>query len=119
MLAVKSVFSDSDPVDSMLFDEIDSGIGGEVAVSLGYHLQKLSKIKQIICITHLASIAVNADNHIKVNKIIENKRTVTRAEKVDNDSRITEIARMLSGDQRANASLEHARVLLSKRGLNG
>ncbi|MCP5514627.1 MAG: DNA repair protein RecN [Spirochaetales bacterium] len=119
MLAVKSVFSDSDPVDSMLFDEIDSGIGGEVAVSLGYHLQKLSKIKQIICITHLASIAVNADNHIRVNKIIENKRTVTRAEKVDNDSRVTEIARMLSGDQSANASLEHARVLLSKRGLNG
>ena len=69
MLAVKSVLSDSDPVDSMLFDEIDSGIGGEVAVSLGYHLQKLSKIKQIICITHLASIAVNADNHIRVTKI--------------------------------------------------
>ncbi len=117
MLAVKSVLSGNDPVESMLFDEIDSGIGGKVAVSLGYHLQKLSKNKQIICITHLASIAVNADNHIKVTKVTENQRTVTRAEQVDDDFRVAEIARMLSGDQKGSASLEHARALLEKKNL--
>ncbi len=115
MLAIKSVLSANDPVDSMLFDEIDSGIGGEIAVSVGYHLQKLSKTKQIICITHLASIAVNADNHIRVKKIIENQRTFTRAEKVENEARVAEIARMLSGDQKGDASLEHARVMLEKK----
>ena len=117
MLAVKSVLSANDPVDSMLFDEIDSGIGGEIAVSIGYHLQKLSKTKQIICITHLASIAVNADNHIRVRKIIENQRTFTRAERVDNNARVSEIARMLSGDQKAEVSLEHARVMLENKKL--
>ncbi|MCL2481766.1 MAG: DNA repair protein RecN [Spirochaetaceae bacterium] len=115
MLAVKSVLSANDPVDSMLFDEIDSGIGGEIAVSIGYHLQKLSKTKQIICITHLASIAVNADNHIRVRKIIENQRTFTRADMVENSLRVTEIARMLSGDQEGDVSLEHARVMLESK----
>jgi len=115
MLAVKSVLSANDPVDSMLFDEIDSGIGGEIAVSIGYHLQKLSKTKQIICITHLASIAVNADNHIRVRKIIENQRTFTRTDRVENSSRVTEIARMLSGDQEGDVSLEHARVMLESK----
>ncbi|MCL2295206.1 MAG: DNA repair protein RecN [Spirochaetes bacterium] len=115
MLAIKSVLSNNDPVDSMLFDEIDSGIGGEIAVSLGYHLQKLSTAKQIICITHLASIAVNADNHIRVRKIIENQRTFTRADKVENNDRVAEVARMLAGDQKGDVSLEHARVMLSKK----
>ncbi|MCL2705776.1 MAG: DNA repair protein RecN [Spirochaetaceae bacterium] len=115
MLAVKSVLSANDPVDSMLFDEIDSGIGGEIAVSIGYHLQKLSRTKQIICITHLASIAVNADNHIRVRKIIENQRTFTRADIVENNLRVTEIARMLSGDQEGDVSLEHARVMLESK----
>lgn len=118
MLAVKSVLSKNDPVDSMLFDEIDSGIGGGIAVSLGYYLQKLSQSKQIISITHLASIAVNADNHVKVRKIIEQQRTFTKTEKVYGESRVAEIARMLSGDQNGEVSLEHARVLLEKKGAN-
>jgi len=115
MLAIKSVLSANDPIDFMLFDEIDSGVGGETAVSIGYHLQKLSKTKQIICITHLASIAVNADNHIRVRKIIENQRTFTRTDMVENSARVTEIARMLSGNQEGNVSLEHAKVMLESK----
>lgn len=118
MLAVKSVLSKNDPVDSMLFDEIDSGIGGGIAVSLGYYLQKLSQSKQIISITHLASIAVYADNHIQVRKVTEKQRTFTKAEKVHGESRVAEIARMLSGDQSGEVSLEHARVLLKKMKVN-
>ena len=115
MLAVKSVLSENDPVESMLFDEIDSGIGGEVAVALGFHLQNLSKNKQIICITHIASIAVSADNHVKVEKMVKETRTVTKAQKVENNLRVVEIARMLSGEPNGDASMEHARVLLGKK----
>ena len=79
MLAVKSAFASSDPVDTILFDEIDAGIGGEVAVQLGHYLSRLSAKKQVLCITHLATIAVNADNHILVTKRTEGERTCTQA----------------------------------------
>ena len=114
MLAVKSAFASSDPVDTILFDEIDSGIGGEVAVQLGHYLSKLSSIKQVLCITHLATIAVNADNHILVSKRVEGERTFTEAVQIDGKERISEIARMRSGKRDA-ISLEHAQSLLAKK----
>ncbi len=111
MLAVKSAFAATDPVDSILFDEIDTGIGGEVAVQLGHYLSKLSDRKQVLCITHLATIAVNADNHILVSKHVEGERTYTEAAQITGKERVSEIARMLSGKQDA-ISLEHAASLL-------
>ena len=114
MLAVKSAFASSDPVDTILFDEIDSGIGGEVAVQLGHYLSKLSDKKQVLCITHLATIAVNADNHILVSKRVEGERTYTQAAQIYGEERISEIARMLSGKRDA-ISLEHAQSLLAKK----
>ncbi len=114
MLAVKSAFASSDPVDTILFDEIDSGIGGEVAVQLGHYLSKLSAMKQVLCITHLATIAVNADNHILVSKHVEGERTFTEASQISGKERISEIARMLSGKRDA-ISLEHAQSLLAKK----
>ena len=114
MLAVKSAFASSDPVDTILFDEIDSGIGGEVAVQLGHYLSKLSGIKQVLCITHLATIAVNADSHILVSKKVESERTFTTAAQLHGKERVAEIARMLSGKRDA-ISLEHAESLLAKK----
>lgn len=114
MLALKTVLAQSDSVDTLIFDEIDTGIGGEVAVSVGHHLQELSKKRQILCITHLASIAVYADNQLKIEKSVENGTTRTTVYSIEGEKRVSEIARMLSGDAASEQSLEHAKSLLSK-----
>lgn len=114
MLSIKAALSDSDEVSCLVFDEVDTGIGGEVAVALGEHLYKLSRSKQILSITHLASIAVRADNHIKVEKVLHDGRTFTQVETVDGEHRVEEIARMLSGEPSGEASLGHARELLKR-----
>ncbi|MBN2616790.1 MAG: DNA repair protein RecN [Spirochaetales bacterium] len=111
MLALKSVLSDVDNVGCLIFDEIDSGIGGEVALSIGDHLKNLSEKKQVLSITHLASIASYGNNHLKVIKNSDGVTTKTEVIKLNKDERIREIARMLSGDC-SEASLNHARELL-------
>lgn len=112
MLALKTVLADADDSDTLIFDEIDAGIGGEVALAVGSHLRMLSGKKQVLCITHLASIAARADNQIRIEKKSDGVKTVTSAEVVDGDMRVEEIARMLAGDGFSNASLVHARELL-------
>ncbi len=114
MLALKTVFAQSDKVPTLIFDEIDTGIGGEVAVAVGEHMKKLAKNRQILCITHLASIAVFADNQIRIQKSVEGGIMKTRAAPVLGEERVAEIARMLSGDQNTPESLEHARSMLKK-----
>lgn len=116
MLAVKTVLAEADQIQTLVFDEIDAGIGGEVALAVGEYLKKLSGGKQVLCITHLASIAVRADNHIKVEKLTEDDRTVTRVAAVDGDARVEEIARMLAGDRTGQTSRSHAEELLEKYG---
>ena len=114
MLALKTVLAEGDPVETMIFDEIDTGIGGEVAVSLASHMKNLASARQIICITHLASIAVCADSQIKIQKKIVNGKTVTDVHIIDGSERVEEIARMLSGDSYSAESLDYARSLLNK-----
>ena len=114
MLALKTIFAQADKVDTLIFDEIDTGIGGEVAVAVGAHLKKLAKNRQIFCITHLASIAVYADNQIKIEKSVSNQITSSNVYTVKGEQRVMEIARMLSGDSSTEQSLEHARAMLSK-----
>jgi DNA repair protein RecN (Recombination protein N) len=114
MLALKTVLNDTDQVDTLIFDEIDTGIGGEVAVDVGKHLKALATNKQILCITHLASIAVYADTQIKIEKFVQNNQTSTSVHILTQDERTQEIARMLSGDAVSEASLEHARTLLAQ-----
>lgn len=116
MLALKTVLAGSDDVNTLIFDEIDTGIGGEVALAVGGHLKELSKSKQTLCITHLASIAVRADNQIKIEKSVVQGHTVIKAFTIEGQSQIDEIARMLAGDGYSAASLEHASELLSKFG---
>ena len=116
MLAVKTVLAEIDHIRSLVFDEIDAGIGGEVALAVGTHLHALSRTKQVLCITHLASIAVRADNHIRVEKVAREDRTVTRISTVDGEARVEEIARMLAGDRTGTTSRGHAQELLAKYG---
>jgi DNA repair protein RecN (Recombination protein N) len=117
MLAIKSVLAESDHINSLIFDEVDAGIGGEVAIAVGERLKRLARRKQVLCITHLATIAVQADNHIKVEKVAQAGRTVTRVNPVTGSERQQEIARMLAGDRTGDTSLKHAQELLQKYGV--
>ena len=121
MLSLKTILCQSDTtggatVGTMIFDEIDTGIGGEVAVSIGSHLKNLAKNRQVLCITHLASIAVYADNQIKIEKAVSDGMTQTHVREISGEERVSEIARMLSGDTASAESLEHARSMLAKFG---
>jgi DNA repair protein RecN (Recombination protein N) len=125
MLAIKTALSGGDGgaqggADTLIFDEIDTGIGGEVALAVGDYLAKMGKRKQLFCVTHLASIAARADNHFKVEKKVaggaKGERTVTTVAELSGASRREEIARMLAGDAAGSAALAHAEALLTKYG---
>jgi DNA repair protein RecN (Recombination protein N) len=115
MLAIKAVLSGADDSSpgTLIFDEIDTGIGGEVAISVGEELKHISARKQVFCVTHIASIACRADNHLLVEKSSGGGRTVTTARKLSGVQRRDEIARLLSGDK-GTAALAHADELLMK-----
>jgi DNA repair protein RecN (Recombination protein N) len=120
MLAIKSAFTGNAAEarlsqETLVFDEIDTGIGGEVAVQVGQYLEKLSRNRQVFCITHLASIASRAQNHLKVLKgssEFDEGRISTRVNVLNFEERVREIARMLSGAD-TEAAMLHARELLS------
>ena len=116
MLAIKGVLAESDHVSTLIFDEVDAGIGGEVALSVGERLSALSRRKQVLCITHLATIAVRADNHLRIEKVTQAGRTVTKVDRVSGAARQEEIARMLAGDKTGDLSLQHAGELIAKYG---
>lgn len=111
MLAIKTVLAGSDSIETQVFDEIDTGIGGAVALSLANCMATLAQKKQVLAITHLASIASRADTQFVVSKIVENGRTYTGIRLSEGEDRVREIARMLSGDEQS-VSLEHARKML-------
>jgi DNA repair protein RecN (Recombination protein N) len=120
MLAIKTALlagqqDEEGGVETLVFDEIDSGIGGEVALKVGEYLTQIGKFKQIFCVTHIASIAVRADNHFKVEKKTEGGRTYTGIGPLSADGRRKEIARMLAGDA-GDAALAHADDLMRKYG---
>jgi len=119
MLALKSALSESDNISSLIFDEVDTGIGGEISLAVGERLKYLSTFKQILCITHLATIAVRADNHIRVEKVIEKARTFTKVKNIMGKEQVEEIARMLAGDKEENISIKHAQELITKYGSKG
>lgn len=114
MLACKVVLGNEDGVDTLVFDEVDAGVGGSTARSLAAVLADLSASHQVIVVTHLAQVAVMADKHYVVSKA-PGDIPETHLIELDREARVTEIARMLSGDQSA-ASLEHARQMLSEAG---
>ncbi|NIZ18502.1 DNA repair protein RecN [Entomospira culicis] len=112
LLILKSVLASQEEVDCLIFDEIDTGIGGEVAVQVAKHMRRLAQKKQVICITHLASIAAAAQSQLKIEKEVVDDHTRTNIHTMTHEQRVEEIARMLSGNTGDHA-LEHARSLLN------
>jgi len=113
MLALKGVLGEADTVGTLVFDEIDAGVGGQTAHNVGRRLARLAKTHQVIVVTHLAQVAAYADTQLVVWKRHDNGTASTRVSAVVGDERVAEIARMLSGND-SDASLAHARELLSE-----
>lgn len=118
MLAIKSVLLDKDSLDCMIFDEIDSGISGRAAGKVAKQLKKVSASRQVICITHLPQIAAYADNHIYIQKTVENGRTFTNTCRLDYESRIKEVARLMSGTALTDNLYYSAKELLDRSSNN-
>ncbi len=114
MLALKSILAKGDKIPVLVFDEIDAGIGGKAAETVGQKLKSLSVRHQEICVTHLPQIASYADNHLKIEKKIRGRRTVVDIRKIEKDERTEEIARMLSGDG-SEVSIKHAEEMLKQK----
>ena len=113
MLAIKNVLAEVDKVDILVFDEIDTGISGIAANSVGNKLKKISKNHQVLCVTHLASIAAKADYNYYISKKTENNKTSTKIKLLNENESIQEIARIASGEI-TEISLKHALELKKK-----
>jgi DNA repair protein RecN (Recombination protein N) len=112
MLALKSAGEEKDEPKTLIFDEIDAGIGGRTAEFIARRLARLAARHQVICITHLPQIASAAAHHIRVDKRVENERTYTGAERLGREGRVEEIARLISGSRLTEASRQIAREML-------
>lgn len=97
MLAIKSVLSVNDPVNSLIFDEIDTGISGNAAIKIAIQLKKLAKSKQVLCVTHLAQIASAADSHFLIEKTDNGERTTTNVSLLDYNGKLNELSRIIGG----------------------
>ena len=113
MLSIKSLLSDSLELPTIIFDEVDSGVSGEIAEKVGAIMKKMSKGKQVINITHLPQVAGKGDYHYLVHKYDEDGATITDIKLLDNEDRVLEIARMLSGEELTEAAISNARELLN------
>lgn len=114
MLAIKTVLSGKDGVDTLIFDEVDTGISGAAANRVGEKLKQVSENRQVLCITHLAQIAALADHHLQISKHVEQERTFTDVTPLDFDGRKREIARIIGGEQITELQLEMAEEMLKK-----
>lgn len=112
VLSLKAILAESDSIETVVFDEVDAGIGGGVAEVVGQKLKNLAKRHQIICITHLPQIAKFGDNHFKIEKMVSKGRTKTRIIPLSDKDRVSEIARMLGGVTITQKTIDHARELL-------
>ena len=112
MLALKSVFSTVDNISVLIFDEIDTGISGETVRKVAEKLKELSKTVQVICVTHSPQIAAKGNQQFFIKKEIENNLTETKVRELNTEERIREIARIISGDNITEASINHAKEIM-------
>lgn len=112
MLAIKTVLSDKEGADTLIFDEIDTGISGSTSRRIGLKLKKLADKKQVLCVTHSAQVASLSDSHFKISKKQEGERTVTGIKELTYDEKVLEIARIISGMDVTAASMDSARELI-------
>lgn len=112
MLAIKNVLSDKDNIDTLIFDEIDAGVSGSAAEKIAFKLDEVSRGRQVICVTHLARIAAQADNHMKIEKQFSDGSTFTKVIQLDFDGRANELARITAGNNITDLQLETAKEML-------
>ncbi|MCK5914427.1 MAG: DNA repair protein RecN, partial [Desulfuromusa sp.] len=103
---------EGDGIRTLIFDEVDAGIGGEAATAVGEKISRLGKALQVLCVTHLPQVAAFADQHYRVVKEENNGRTTTKLNLLDDSARVAEMARMLGGSQVGEQTLVHARELI-------
>lgn len=111
MLAMKTIFSKSQGITSIIFDEVDTGVSGRVAQAIANKIYMVAVHSQVLCITHLPQVAAMADNHLYISKSVENDRTKTHVNSLVSLEKIEEIARMLAGTEITKLTLEHAKEL--------
>jgi DNA repair protein RecN (Recombination protein N) len=112
-LAIQVIASDGSAIPTMVFDEVDSGVGGGVAEMVGRRLQELGSNRQVLCVTHLPQVASLADQHFRISKVSDGKSTRTRVQTLGKDERIEELARMLGGVEITRKTLDHAAEMLA------
>lgn len=117
MLAIKSVLADKDNIDTLIFDEIDTGISGSAAHKVGLKLKEVSKNRQVICVTHQTQIASLADSHLLIKKSVRDGRTFTNVKRLGYEERKQELARILGGTQITEITLRHAEEMLKMAGV--
>jgi DNA repair protein RecN (Recombination protein N) len=114
MLALKNIAANLDGIDSLIFDEIDTGISGRMAQVVAEKMAQIAKTRQVICITHLAQLASMADTHYLIEKTVENDETRTRVHRLDETARQKEVARLLGGEGESGHGMLHAGELIEK-----
>ncbi len=114
MLAIKSVLADNDDIPTLIFDEVDAGISGRAAQKVGIKLSETARKRQVLCITHLAQIASQADYHLLIQKNTEGDRTFTSIQHLDFDGRKAELARIIDGDGSSESSIKAAEEMLNR-----
>ena len=114
MLAIKSAIAEKDNVDTLIFDEIDTGISGRVASKVAAELSRVAKVRQVICVTHLAQIAAACEGHFLIEKSIKDDRTFTNVKLLSGDERVAEIARIMSGTDITETTFNSAKELLDR-----
>ena len=115
-LAVQVIASDGGAIPTMVFDEVDSGVGGRVAEMVGRRLRELGAARQVLCVTHLPQVASLADRHFRISKVSDGKVTRTTLQALDGEERIQEIARMLGGVEITQKTIDHAAEMLAGAG---
>ena len=114
MLSIKNVISDKDDVPTLIFDEVDTGVSGSAAEKIGRKLRQVSKGRQVICVTHLAQIAALCDHHLLIQKQVKDDHTFTQVTELDHPGRVREIARIMSGVDVSELSLQNAEEMLRR-----
>lgn len=112
MLAIKNVLASKDNIQTLIFDEVDTGVSGRAAQKIGIKLKEVSKNRQVLCVTHLAQIACFADNHFLISKSESGNKTYTKVETLDNNGKIHELARIIGGIEASQLSLDTAAEMI-------
>lgn len=112
MLAMKKLFAEHDLIQTVIFDEIDTGVSGRVAQAIAEKMYQIATSTQTLCITHLPQVAAMADHHLLIEKVIENEETSTKITTLEHDSIVNELGKMMTGAKLTESALEHAEELL-------